>query len=127
MSPQPPSVKLVAVILERGGRDEMRFVPLCADCDKLVLDLTQANVAVVGHRYDGMTPAGIHHGAKVSRLGGFAQVFCWECDRKQEMNNIPWSNAALTFRDCDDPAQQRLSPTFRCVTKRKPVAAGTLR
>jgi hypothetical protein len=56
----------------------MRFVPLCAGCDKLLLDLTQANVAVVGHRYDGMTPAGIHHGAKVSRLGGFAQVFCWK-------------------------------------------------
>lgn len=119
MSPQPPSVKLVAVILERGGRDEMRFVPLCADRDKLVLDLTEANVAVVGHRYDGMIPAGIHRGAKVSRLGGFAQVFCWECDRKQETNNVPWSNAVLTFRDCDDPAQQRLNPSFRCVTKRK--------
>jgi hypothetical protein len=127
MRSQPSSVKLVAVILERSGRDEMRFVPCCAGCDKLLLDLTQANVAVVGHTYNGMTPAGTHNGAKVSRLGGQAQVFCWECDGKQETNNIPWSNAALTFRDHDDPAQQRLSPTFRCVTKRKPLAAGTLR
>jgi hypothetical protein len=119
MRSQLPSMKLVAVILERGGRDEIRFVPLCAGCDKLVLDLTQANVAVVGHRYDGMTPAGIHRGAKVSRLGGFAQVFCWECDGKEKTNNVPWSNAALTFRDCDDAAQQRLSPTFRCATKRR--------
>jgi hypothetical protein len=117
MNPQPPSVKFVALVLERGGRDEMRFVPLCARCDKLVLDVTQANIAVSGHRYDGMTPAGTYLGAKLARLNGYAQVFCWECDRKE--NNFPWSNAAETFRDHDDPAQQRVPPGFRCVTKRK--------
>ena len=101
----------------------MRFVPCCAGCDKLLLDLTQANVAVVGHNFDGMTPAGTHNGAKVSRLGGQAAIFCWECDRKQETNNVPWSNAALTFLDHDDPAQQRLHPTFRCATKRKVAVA----
>jgi hypothetical protein len=119
MSARPPSVKFIAVILERRGRDEMRFVALCAGCEAPLLDVTQANIAIVGHRYDGMTPAGTHLGAKVSRLGGYAQIFCWECDAKQEANNIPWANAALTFRDCDDVAQQRLKPTLRGATKRK--------
>jgi uncharacterized UBP type Zn finger protein len=120
MNPQPPSVKFVAVVLERGGRDEMRVVPLCARCGELVLDVTQANIAVSGHRYDGMTPAGKYLGAKVSRLNGYAEIFCWACDRKEAANNVPWSNLAETLRNHDDPAQQRLAPGFRCVTKCKP-------
>jgi hypothetical protein len=119
MSLQDPAVKFVAVVLERRGVDEMRFAPLCAGCGKIILNLPEANIAVVRHRYSGMTPTGVHNGAKVSRLGGFAQVFCWECDGKQEANNIPWVNAANVFRDHDDPAQQRLSPGFRAATKRK--------
>jgi hypothetical protein len=117
MSLQDPAVKFVAVVLERGGRDEMRFSPLCADCEKIVHDVTEANLAVVGEGNFEMTPVGTYRGAKVSRIGGYAQVFCWECDRKRD--NVPWSNAAETLRNHDDPAQQRLTPGFRCVTKCK--------
>jgi hypothetical protein len=110
--------ELVAVILEHpDGRDEIRFVPTCAGCGILVLDPTIANTAVV--EGDGeLKAAGTHLGARVSRLEGTAVVFCWACDEKQERNNVPWANAANTFRDRNDAAQQRLEPVFRSASTR---------
>lgn len=114
MNPQPPSVRFVGLFLERGGRDEFRISPLCADCGKIIHDVAEANVAVVGDDNFKMTPVGTYLGAKVTRVGGYAQVFCWACDKKR--NNVPWTNAAQVFRDRDDPAHQR---GLRRVTKRK--------
>jgi hypothetical protein len=116
-SQQSPT-ELVPLILERrNGRDELRFVPICRGCGKFVLDISQANVAVVGGSGARPEPVGTYKGAKVFRLEGRAYVFCWECDAKE--NNVPWSYAALTFRNRDDFAQQRLVPGFRSVTAGK--------
>jgi hypothetical protein len=115
MTPRP--TELVAVYLERNGRDELRFVPTCSGCGELVLDFTEANVAVVDGT--GATkPTGTYKGAKVTRIEGRPHVFCWPCDSKHG-GNVPWVNAALVFRDRDDAAQQRLNPPFRSITKRR--------
>jgi hypothetical protein len=114
------TTELVAVILERNGKDEMRFLPTCAGCGELILDPTTANVAVVTGTGSGkLTKTNARHlGARVSRIDGRASVFWWPCD-EQQGNNIPWGNAALTFRDCNDSAQQRLEPSFRSVSTRR--------
>jgi hypothetical protein len=125
-TPHQTPTELVAVFLERNGRDEFRFVPTCSGCGKLVLDLSQANVAVVGGTAARPEPVGAHNGAKVFRLNGRAHVFCWPCDREHG-HNVPWSAATLVFRDRDDAAQQRLNPPFRSVTKRRVVEAGATR
>ena len=117
MTPRP--MELVAVYLERNGRDELRFVPTCSGCGELVLDVTEANVAVVGGNGSCLDLEGTHKGAKVIRIDGRPHVFCWPCDSKHG-GNVPWVNAALVFRDRDDAAQQRLNPTFRSVARRKP-------
>ena len=107
---------LVAVLVERNGRDELRFVPTCSSCGEPVLSLAEANVAVVGVTAARPKAIGTHRGAKVSRLDGRACVFCWACDRKSEEAHVPWVNAALVFRDRDDAAQQPLNPPFHSVT-----------
>src|ERR1700676_4174159 len=72
----PP--ELVPVILERrNGRDELRFVPTCRGCGKFVLDISQANVAVVGGTGARPEPVGTYKGTKVFRLEGRAFLFCW--------------------------------------------------
>jgi hypothetical protein len=108
--------ELVPVLLEQNGKDELRFVPSCAGCGELIHDLTEANVAVVGGSSARPKPAGTYRGAKLFRLDGIANVFCWECDSKTH-GNLPWVNAAAVFRNHDDAAQQRLEPTFRSVTR----------
>ena len=120
-SPATAPTELVAVFLKRNGRDELRFVPTCAECGERVLDLTEANVAVVGWTAARPKAVGTHAGAKASRLDGRAFVFCWPCDRKHN-GNLPWSNSALVFRNRDDASQQPLDPPFHSITARK--AAG---
>jgi hypothetical protein len=111
--------ELVAVFLKRrNGRDELRFVPVCYGCGEPVLDVTEANVAVVGGTGARPESVGTYKGAKVSRLYGRAFVFCWPCDRKAG-HNVPWTAAAFTFRDRDDAAQQRQNPPFHSVTARQ--------
>jgi hypothetical protein len=123
----PRPTELVAIFVERNGRDELRFVPTCYGCGKPVLDITQANVAVVGGSAARPKPIGTHKGAKVSRLDGRARVCCWSCDREQKTNNVPWVYAALVFRDRDDAAQQPLNPPFHSVTARRTVAGRVTR
>ena len=76
--------------LNAVGRMNSGSAPLCADCGKIIHDVTEANVAVVGDDNFKMTPAGTYLGAKVTRVGEYAQVFCWACDAKR--NNLPWTN-----------------------------------
>jgi hypothetical protein len=111
--------ELVAVFLERNGKDEFRFVPPCDGCGVLIHDLTQANVAVIKGSGSGkLVDSGTYGGAKVSRIDGHAAIFCWDCDSKRH-GNVPWLNAALVFRDRNDPAQQKLEPGFRSVSTRR--------
>jgi hypothetical protein len=116
------ATELVAVLLVRNGKDEIRFVPTCAGCGELILDPTTANIAIVtepGSRKLKLTKTDIRHfGARVSRFEGRASVFCWPCDAEQG-NNVPWGNAAEFFRDRNDPAQQKLAPGFRSVSTRR--------
>ena len=67
-SPSPAPTELVAIVLERNGKDEMRFVPTCAGCGELILDPTTANVAVViGTGSGKLTKTDTRHlGARVS-------------------------------------------------------------
>ena len=91
--------ELIAVLVKpESGREELRFVPTCRGCGKPVLDFTAANVAVVGGTSEPPSPLGTFNGARVSRLDGRAFVFCWNCDREQDTDNVPWQNAAATFR-----------------------------
>jgi hypothetical protein len=111
--------ELVAVFLKKNGKDEFRFVASCDGCGVLIHDPTHANVAVIQGSGSGkLVKCGTYGGATVSRLDGRAGIYCWACDRKRN-GNIPWLNAALVFRDRNDPAQQKLDPPFRSVSKRR--------
>ena len=119
---QSPAVELVPVILEMDGTDELRFVPRCHGCGELLFDVTHANVAVLrsGTEHP-LKKIGTYRRATVSIFDGAnAVIFCWECDRKQEANNVPWENAALVLRDRNDAAQTRVAPGFRSVTASVP-------
>jgi hypothetical protein len=119
MTQHSPTELAPIFLKKRSGRDEIRFVPVCAGCGELIIDITKANVAVVGGTAARPQPVGTHKGATVSRLDGRAFVFCWDCDRVQSGNNVPWDAAALIFRNRDDAAQQPLTPTFHSVTARR--------
>jgi hypothetical protein len=116
--PQNPT-ELIPLLLERNGKDELRFVASCKGCGAPVLDPTEANVAVVGGTAARPKPIGTHFGAKVSRLSGRAFVYCWSCDGKEQGNRVPWDNSAQTFRDRNDAAQQRQAPPFRSASTRR--------
>jgi hypothetical protein len=112
------STELIPVLVKfKGGRrQQLRFIASCHGCGTLILDPSEANVAVVGDSDVPSTPIKTDSGVKISRLPGRAFVFCWDCDREQEQNYVPWQNAAQTFRD---PAQQTLEPTFQSASTRR--------
>jgi hypothetical protein len=112
------STELFPVLVEsKGGRrQQLRFVASCHGCGTLILDPSEANVAVVDDSDAPPAPIKTDGDATVSLLPGRAYVYCWDCDREQEQNNVPWQNAAQTFRD---PAQQTLEPTFQSASTRR--------
>src|ERR1700730_8116879 len=91
------------VTLKRTGREQLRFLPVCGDCQKVILDISQANLAVLDFGAVGkLKRIGTSDEFEILRDGGPAALLCWPCDRKRG-NNIPWQNALATFRGLDEP------------------------
>ena len=79
----------------------MRFLPRCCDCRKVLLNISEANLAAVDCEKFKLERIATHGDLEVSQQSGRALVFCWDCDRKK--NRVPWQNALGTFRGLDEP------------------------
>lgn len=92
------SVEFVPIYVKtkRTGREELRFLPKCCDCGKVILNIAEANLAVV----EG-DPQKIARKSTTVREAGRALLFCWDCDKKY--NFVPWQSALATFRALDEP------------------------
>jgi hypothetical protein len=85
-----------------SGRDQLRFLPKCSGCGKVLVDISAANIAVVEGDPCRLRRIGMHKQFELFRQTGRALVFCWKCDSKQG-GNVPWQNALGTFRAIDEP------------------------
>jgi hypothetical protein len=94
--------ELVAFFVKsKGRREELRFLPKCAGCRKVIFDVAQANVAVIDNVGALGRPRSV--GDAIFCEVGSARLFCWDCDREQPTHNIPWLNALSIFRGLDEP------------------------
>jgi hypothetical protein len=87
-------------VKSRGRREQLRFLPKCAECGKVLFDVAQANIAVIDD--DGTLGRPKREGGATFREIGSARLFCWGCDREQS-GAVPWLNALSTFRGLDEP------------------------
>lgn len=108
-------VEIVPIIIKskKTGRDQLRFFPRCCDCGKILLNIAEANLAVVDGGKHKLKRLGIRGDLEISRQSGHAVVLCWDCDKK--VNRIPWQNALGTFRGVDEP--QRFPEPARVESK----------
>jgi hypothetical protein len=101
----PPIAQFAAFIVKttRTGREELRFLPICGDCQKVICDISEANLAALDFGEVGkLKRIGKSDEFEILRDGGRAALLCWSCDRKRG-NKIPWGNALGTFRGLDEP------------------------
>ena len=87
-------------VKSKGRREQLRFLPKCAGCRRVIFDVAQANVAVIDN--DGTLGRPKCEGDATFREIGSARLFCWKCDSKQR-GKVPWLNAVSTFRGLDEP------------------------
>jgi hypothetical protein len=100
----PPIAQFAAFIVKttRNGKEQLRFLPVCGDCQKVIRDISEANLAVLDLGAVGkLKRIGTKGEFKILREGGRAALLCWPCDRKRG-NAIPWQNALATFRGLDE-------------------------
>jgi hypothetical protein len=100
-----PTELIPILVKPRGApRQQLRFFPTCCGCGKIVFNLAEANIAVVGASHHRLRRVGTHEGAALyTESNGHAFVFCWNCDRQQTQFNAPWINALAVFRGLDEP------------------------
>jgi hypothetical protein len=101
----PPLAQFAAFIVktERNSKEQLRFLPICGDCQKVIRDVSEANLAVLDFAAVGkLKRIGKSDEFEILREGGPAAVLCWDCDRKSG-RNVPWANALATFRGLDEP------------------------
>src|SRR5258708_4856275 len=100
-----PSTEFVPAFnkTKSSGREELRFMPKCSECGEVVLNVAEANLAVIEGAPRRLKRIGTHNGTKLFQDAGWAVLLCWICDRAQERNHVPWQNALATFRGLDEP------------------------
>jgi hypothetical protein len=91
---------VVYVKNKKSGGEQMRFFPRCCDCRKILLDISEANLAAVDCEKFKLKRIATHGDLEIYQQSGRALVFCWECDRKK--NRVPWQAAIGTFRGLDE-------------------------
>jgi hypothetical protein len=104
-SQEPRPLEFVPVYFKfkRNGRERLYFLPKCSVCGKVIVNIEESNIAVIEGKPCRLKRIGTHGDAQLFRESGRAFLFCWECDGKQEKNNVPWQNALATFRGLDEP------------------------
>jgi hypothetical protein len=105
-SPQqfkPAEFVPVFVKLKKSSREQLRFLPRCGRCSKILFDVSEANLVVVEGDAVRLTRIAPNQCTKISRLVGRAFIFCWSCDGELMGTRVPWQNALGTFRGLDEP------------------------
>jgi hypothetical protein len=110
----PVEFAVLYVKNKKSGREQMRFFPRCCDCRKILLDISEANLAAVNCEKFKLERIATRGDLEISQQSGQALVFCWDCDRKK--NRVPWQNALGTFRGIDE--SQRFPEPIRKGKKR---------
>ena len=90
--------EFVPVYIKNKRRDELRFLPKCCDCGKVIFNIAEANIAVV--EGDPRQIGRVTGESTTVREAGRALLFCWDCDKKY--NLVPWQSALATFRALDE-------------------------
>jgi hypothetical protein len=89
-------------VKSKGRREELRFLPKCAGCGKVIFDVAQANIVVTDNN-GGSLGRPRREGNAILREIGPAALYCWDCDRESDEARVPWANALGTFRALDEP------------------------
>jgi hypothetical protein len=99
------STQLIPVLLRRGEREEIYFLPVCAVCGEPIRDFEEANVVTMGH--ESVAPLeslGALGEGEAFRLSGTAVVVHFGCDRHKW---VPWIRATSVFcRDQRSPIEK---------------------
>jgi hypothetical protein len=110
----PVEIAIVYMKNKKSGREQMRFFPRCCDCRKILLDISEANLAAVDCENFKSKRIATRGDLEILQQSGRALVFRWDCDRKK--NRVPWQSALGTFRALDEP--QRCPEPIRKRRKR---------
>ncbi len=90
---------------KRTDHELLRFLPLCAGCEKVIFNIDEANLSVVTGSPGGLRHvkgAGTHDDEfEIYREPGKGVLLCWECDEKY--GKLPWQYARSIFRGLDEP------------------------
>ena len=90
--------QLIPVLLRRGEREEIYFLPVCAVCGEAIRDFEEANVVTMGHKSVApLESLGALGEGEAFRLSGTAVVVHFGCDRHKW---VPWVRATSVF--CKD-------------------------
>ncbi len=100
----PPQFAVFYFKSKKSGQEQLRFVPLCAGCKKVIFDIDQANLSVVTGSPGGLRRvkgAGTQHDEfEIYREPGKGVLLCWSCDEKY--GKLPWQFARSIFRGLDE-------------------------
>jgi hypothetical protein len=92
------STQLIPVLLRRGQREEIYWLPTCAVCGEPIRDFEEANVVTIGHDSGAtLESLGALGGGEAFRLSGTAVVVHFGCDRHKW---VPWVRSSSVF--CKD-------------------------
>ena len=89
---------------KRTGHEQLRFIPVCAGCEKILYDIDEANLSLVGGSPGGLRRvkrAAAADQFEVYREPGKGVLLCWDCDQKY--GKLPWQYARSIFRGLDEP------------------------
>jgi hypothetical protein len=90
---------------KRSDHEQLRFLPLCARCGKIIFNIDEANLSVVTGSPGGLRrvkDAGTQNDEfEIYREPGTGVLLCWDCDEKY--GKLPWQYARATFRGLDEP------------------------
>jgi hypothetical protein len=90
---------------KRTDHEQLRFIPLCAGCKKVIFDIDEANLSVVTGSPGGLRcvkGAGPQNDEfEIYREPGTGVLLCWDCDEKY--GKLPWQYARSIFRGLDEP------------------------
>ncbi len=90
------ATQLIPVLLRRGEREEIYYLPVCGVCGEPIRDFEEANVSTVGSESDApLESLGTLGDGEAFRLPGTAVVVHFNCDRPKWM---PWVRSSSVFR-----------------------------
>jgi len=90
------ATEFIPVLLRRGEREEICYLPVCAVCSEPIRDFEEANISTIGGESDApLESLGALGEGEAFRLPGTAVVVHFGCDQRKW---VPWVRSSSVFR-----------------------------